>query len=84
MSAQEFAEWFVYLSHEELLPVAERIRHAQMRATVFNAGGVKPPRGRAAWSFEDFMQVDAWPEPQPAIVQLPLAQQIALWNRRFK
>ncbi len=84
MSAQEFAEWFVYMSHEELLPDVERIRHAQLRAAVFTAGGVKSPRGQGGWSFGDFMSLDAWPESQTAIPKLPLVKQVAHLNGWIK
>jgi hypothetical protein len=84
MSAEEFAEWFVYMSHEELLPEVERIRHAQSRATVLTAGGVTAPRGRGGWGLGDLMSLDAWPEPKAAVAELPLAEQIAQLNRRFR
>lgn len=84
MSAEEFAEWFAFMTHEELLPVVDRIRHAQVRAAVLTAGGVKSPRGQGGWALGDLMPLEAWPEPKPSIDRLPLAEQIAQLNGRIK
>lgn len=83
MSAQEFAEWFVFLSREELLPSAERIRSAQLRAAVLT-GPAKAPRGRGGWSHNDLIDTDVWREAQTAVPAAPLSQQIAALNARIK
>lgn len=80
MSALEFGEWFVYLSREELLPEAERIRHAQLRAAVYT-GPAKAPTARG-WSYADLTEPNAWPPIAAPEPPKSIAQQVAELNGR--
>jgi hypothetical protein len=79
MSALEFGEWFVYLSREELLPEAERIRHAQLRAAVYT-GPAKAPDAARGWSYTDLTEPNAWPPIAPPMPPKSIAQQVAELN----
>lgn len=79
ITALEFAEWYVYMSREELHPHNDRIRHAELRAAVYT-GPAKPPNA-AGWSFTDVMDEQAWPAPEQVEAPVSMAEQIALLNR---
>ena len=80
MSAQEFGEWFVYMSREQLHPEIERIRHAQLRADI-RSGPSTPAFRQGGWEYTDFVDLDAWaPEPEPT--DMPsLRDQVETLNR---
>lgn len=82
MSAMEFEEWFVYLSHEGRLPSADRLRHGETMAAIYNSGDLRPQGSQRNWAASDFFDADVWtaaapPEEAPA----SLAQQVAFLNR---
>lgn len=80
MSAQEFREWFVYMSREQLQPEFERIRHAQLRADLLTGPAV-PPAGQGGWSYTEFVDLDPWaPEPEP-LTTVSLREQVEALNR---
>lgn len=79
MSAQEFGEWFVYMTREQLHPENDRIRHAQLRSDVLS--GPATPVGRKQWDLSDFMELDAWPMPRDDQPEVPLREQIETLNR---
>lgn len=76
MSAEEFGEWKAIFSKEQLHPVAERMRHAQLMAAEHNGPMVK--RDKSAWQAPQFMGTDPWEMAEEAIeVIAPTSQQIA-------
>lgn len=87
MSAEEFGEWQVMFTREQLHPAAERLRHAQLLAATHNGALRKVDRTR--WQTSQFLDVEPWQideqaaEPaQPTAQQL--AAQVASINARFE
>jgi hypothetical protein len=79
MSAEEFAEWSVMFTAEELHPAADRMRHAQLLAAMQN--GQLTRKSKKLWTAGDFMR-DPW-APAPVKKTLSPAQvaaQVASFN----
>jgi hypothetical protein len=79
MSAEEFAEWFVMFTAEELHPSADRLRHAQMLAALHN--GPLTRRGKRLWAPSEFLR-DPWEQPKPKVrpSRAQIAAQVAQAN----
>lgn len=73
MSAQEFAQWSVMFSAEELHPSWARLRHAQLMAALHN--GPLTRRGNKLWAAIEFLR-DVWKRPDPK-KPAPTPEQIA-------
>ena len=86
MSAQEFGEWMVFLEREQLMPEAERLRHAQLLAALHN--GPLTRNDGAMWTFAQLLPPPAWAPPQasapPTLTPGQLAAQVAAINARFE
>jgi hypothetical protein len=79
MSAEEFAEWSVMFSAEELHPSAERFRHAQVMAALHN--GPLTRKSKKLWDAAEFMR-DGWkaPEAKKRMTPAQVARQVASIN----
>lgn len=58
MSAAEFGEWKAMFAADQLHPVAEQMRHAQLMAAAHN--GPLQRSGKELWAASQFMAPDAW------------------------
>lgn len=74
MTSEEFTEWSVMFSAEELHPSAERMRHAQLVAALHN--GPVPRVDKRRWKANDFLS-NPWETPAPAAKRRLTASQIA-------
>lgn len=61
MSAREFAEWQVMFQAEELHPVVERQRFAQLLAAILT--GPRQRKDQRIWAAEHFLGPDPWAPP---------------------
>jgi hypothetical protein len=79
MSAQEFAQWSVMFTAEELHPSAGRLRHAQVMAALHN--GPLTRKGNKLWETQEFMR-DPWaaPKAKPKFTPAQIAAQVASLN----
>lgn len=80
MSSEEFEEWSVMFSAEELHPAADRIRHAQLLAALHN--GPLTRRAKKLWGATEFLH-DRWEAPKDKPRRLTPAQvaaQVASFN----
>lgn len=88
MSAEEFGEWQVMFTKEQLHPAADRLRHAQLLAAIHNGELRKADKTR--WAASQFLGTDPWQindqgeeaEQQPTAEQL--ARQVASINASFE
>ena len=79
MSAMEFAQWFVYMTHEELLPEVDRLRHAQLLAATHTGAVVNT--SKQPWTAEDFTDINVWPSSEEVVASTQtLADQVAFFN----
>jgi hypothetical protein len=76
MSALEFGQWMTFFEREQLHPVTDRQRHAQLLAAAHN--GPMTREDGAHWSTAHFMPPDPWAPPAPPeSTEPPTAQQLA-------
>ena len=86
MSAQEFGEWMVFLEREQLMPEADRLRHAQTLAALHN--GPLTRKDGAMWTFGQLLPAPAWALPPasapPALTPEQVAIDVDRINARFE
>ncbi len=87
MSAEEFGEWQVMFTREQLHPAAERMRHAQLLAAIHN--GELRKHDKTLWSASQFIDLEPW-RIQEEVIEMAqptaqqLAAQVAAINARFE
>jgi hypothetical protein len=80
MSEEEFAEWRVMFRAEELHPAADRLRHAQLRASLSN--GPMTRSSKKPYVATEFF-ADPWAPPKaerPKLTASQIASQVAAAN----
>jgi len=88
MSAQEFGEWKVIFSCEQLHPAVERQRHAQLLAAAANGPLTRNDRRR--FSTSDFDPGDGWAaieqhtKPAVVVTRAQRKAQIDAINKRIQ
>ncbi|MGJ7544633.1 phage tail assembly protein T [Variovorax sp. LT1R16] len=81
LSVQEFAEWQVIFSAEQLHPAVARIRHAQVLAATYQGQSTK--RSGKGWDASDFLAADPWMVRKVApVVQGAQARRMAALSGR--